>query len=158
MIFFLRFFVLKGFHIWNIFLCIRRKCVSYWVKYLKKSLKQEIRFMIFIVLRVLRNAFKKTIKTVLQSRTKCLDLSKKMKQNWIGLQIFHICFCAIFTVQKKKFSIKDFFSKWLNPPFPADLVTFTEEIFNAKLHFLCSVLAATTNITILKGELGSVPT
>ena len=27
---------------------------------------------------------------------------------------------------------------WLNPQFSADLVTFTEEIFNGKLHFLCS--------------------
>ena len=36
------------------------------------------------------------------------------------------------TAQKMKFSIKDFFSK-------ADLVTFTEEILNAKLHFLCSL-------------------
>ena len=27
-----------------------------------------------------------------------------------------------------------------NPQFPADLVTFTEEIFNGILHFLCSVL------------------
>ena len=27
-----------------------------------------------------------------------------------------------------------------NPQEPADLVTFTEEILNAKLHFLCSVL------------------
>ena len=26
-----------------------------------------------------------------------------------------------------------------NPQFPADLVTFTEEIRNEKLHFLCSV-------------------
>ena len=25
-----------------------------------------------------------------------------------------------------------------NPHFPADLVTFTEEILNGKLHFLCS--------------------
>ena len=25
-----------------------------------------------------------------------------------------------------------------NPQFPADLVTLTEEIFNGKLHFLCS--------------------
>ena len=32
-----------------------------------------------------------------------------------------------------KFFIKDFFSK-----FPADLVAFTEEILNGKLHFLCS--------------------
>ena len=26
---------------------------------------------------------------------------------------------------------------WSNPQFPADLVTFTEEILNGKLHFLC---------------------
>ena len=26
-----------------------------------------------------------------------------------------------------------------NPQFPADLVIFTEEILNGKLHFLCSV-------------------
>ena len=35
------------------------------------------------------------------------------------------------TAQKMKFSIK-------NPQFPADLVTFTEEILNGKLHFLRS--------------------
>ena len=28
---------------------------------------------------------------------------------------------------------------WANPQIPADLVTFTEEFLNAKLHFLCSV-------------------
>ena len=28
---------------------------------------------------------------------------------------------------------------WPNPQFPADLVTFTEEILNEKLHFLSSV-------------------
>ena len=27
---------------------------------------------------------------------------------------------------------------WPNPQFPADLVTFTEEILNGKLNFLCS--------------------
>ena len=27
---------------------------------------------------------------------------------------------------------------WLNPQFSADLVTFNEEIYNGKLHFLCS--------------------
>ena len=27
---------------------------------------------------------------------------------------------------------------WPNPQFPADLVTFTEEILNGKLHLLCS--------------------
>ena len=29
---------------------------------------------------------------------------------------------------------------WPNPQIPADLVTFTEEILNGKLHFLCSVV------------------
>ena len=27
---------------------------------------------------------------------------------------------------------------WRDPQFPADLVTFTEEILSGKLHFLCS--------------------
>ena len=40
---------------------------------------------------------------------------------------------SVYTAQKMKFFIKDFFSK-----FPADLVAFTEEILNGKLHFLCS--------------------
>ena len=35
-----------------------------------------------------------------------------------------------------KFSVKDFFSKC--DQFPADLVTFTAEILNGKLHFLFS--------------------
>ena len=39
------------------------------------------------------------------------------------------------TAQKLKFSIKDFFSKCENTQFPLDLVTFTEEILNGKLHF-----------------------
>ena len=28
---------------------------------------------------------------------------------------------------------------WPNPQLPADLVTFTEEFLNGKLHFLCNV-------------------
>ena len=31
---------------------------------------------------------------------------------------------------------------WPNPQFPADLVTFTEEILNEKLHFLYSDLSS----------------
>ena len=31
---------------------------------------------------------------------------------------------------------------WPNPQFLTDLVTFTEEILNGKLHFLCSVLTS----------------
>ena len=44
------------------------------------------------------------------------------------------------TAQKMKFSITDFFSKCdqIHPQFSTDLVTFTEEICNGKLHFLCS--------------------
>ena len=40
------------------------------------------------------------------------------------------------TAQKKKFSIKDFFSKCDQET--VNLVTFTEEILKRKLHFLCS--------------------
>ena len=37
-----------------------------------------------------------------------------------------------------KFSIKDFFNKYDQIRSFADLVTFTAEILNEKLHFLCS--------------------
>ena len=43
----------------------------------------------------------------------------------------------IFTTQKMKFSIMDLFNKWVNPQFYADMFTFTEEILNGKVHFLC---------------------
>ena len=36
-----------------------------------------------------------------------------------------------------------------NPWFPADLVTFTEEIINGKLHFLCSVLKKSFAVYII---------
>ena len=44
---------------------------------------------------------------------------------------------APITAQKMKFLINDFFSKC--DQIRTDLVTFTEEIINEKLHFLCSV-------------------
>ena len=48
-------------------------------------------------------------------------------------------YTQIFTAQKMKFSMKGFFSKFDQiRRFPADLVTFTEEILNVKLHFMCS--------------------
>ena len=37
---------------------------------------------------------------------------------------------------------------WPNPQFPADLVTFTEEIFNGKLHFSCSVLSSNQKLKV----------
>ena len=36
---------------------------------------------------------------------------------------------------------------WLNPPFPAVLVTFTEEIPNGKLHFLYSAVSDHFTVT-----------
>ena len=42
-----------------------------------------------------------------------------------------------------KFSIKNFFSKCDQIKFPANLVTFTKDILNEKLHFLCNVSVAT---------------
>ena len=46
----------------------------------------------------------------------------------------------IFTAQKKKFSINNFFSNYVKPQETADLVTFTEKIFNAKFIF-CTVIS-----------------
>ena len=34
---------------------------------------------------------------------------------------------------------------WPNPQYPEDLVTFTEEIFNGKLYFLCSDYSCPSN-------------
>ena len=39
---------------------------------------------------------------------------------------------------------------WPNPQFPADLVTFTEEIFNGKLHFLCRVSCRPLAFNLIK--------
>ena len=52
----------------------------------------------------------------------------------------------IYTAQKMKFSIKDFFSNcgFGHIQETADLVTFTEEILNGKLNFLCSVTTTFT--------------
>ena len=41
---------------------------------------------------------------------------------------------------------------WPNPQFPADLVTFTEEILNGKLHFLCSENSKGLQDATLKGH------
>ena len=41
---------------------------------------------------------------------------------------------VVYTAQKMMFSIKDFFSKC------DQIHTFTEEILNGKLHFVCSVI------------------
>ena len=48
--------------------------------------------------------------------------------------------------KKTKFSIKDFFSK-CDQTRSTDLVTFTEEILNGKLHFLCSERALQQQFT-----------
>ena len=47
------------------------------------------------------------------------------------------CYC---TAQKKEVFHEGFFQEmWPIPQETADLVTFTEETLNKKLHFLCSV-------------------
>ena len=38
---------------------------------------------------------------------------------------------------------------WSNPQFPMDLTTFTEEILNGKLHFLCSERISFTYCTLI---------
>ena len=45
---------------------------------------------------------------------------------------------------------------WPNPQFPADLVTFTEEIFNGKLHFLCSFKQGTWISPTHKGQISTM--
>ena len=82
-----------------------------------------------------------------------LSLRKAIPPNFLLPNFWYVeswcCFNIIkkyfaITAQKMKLSIKDLFSKcdqihgFLQ--FPADLVTFTEEILNEILHFLCSVL------------------
>ena len=39
---------------------------------------------------------------------------------------------------------------WLNRQFPADLVTFTEEILDGKLYFLCSATIFLKNVSGLR--------
>ena len=55
---------------------------------------------------------------------------------------------ALFTAQKMKFSIKNFFSKCV--------VTFTEEILNGKLYFLCSDCAEMDNRSSVDGPFNVV--
>ena len=45
---------------------------------------------------------------------------------------------------------------WPNPQFPANLVTFTEEILNGKLHFLCSVICTKASFNKAAGVSGIV--
>ena len=54
---------------------------------------------------------------------------------------------ALYTAQKMKFYMKDFFSNCeANSQFPSDLVTFTEEILNGKLiQFDAICLASPSN-------------
>ena len=57
------------------------------------------------------------------------------------MEYLRLKYGAIITAQKMKFPIKNFFSKCDQiRRRSADLVTFTEEILNGRLHSLCSVL------------------
>ena len=65
----------------------------------------------------------------------CLHYEKDILSN-ISEMFFSLGLrLLIFTAQKMKFPIKDFFSKCDQI---LDLVTFAEEILNGELHFLCS--------------------
>ena len=71
------------------------------------------------------------------------------RKRWAELMFQFIVFIKLqrgvaYTAQKMKFSIKDFFSK-CDQIRRKLLVTFTEEILNGKLHFLCSVILITDN-------------
>ena len=57
---------------------------------------------------------------------------------------FFITNTGLITAQKMKFSNKNFFSKCGQIQFPADLVTFTEETLNGKLHFFMQLILFTT--------------
>ena len=57
---------------------------------------------------------------------------------WLLLWDFISNLMSAFTAQKMEFSIMDFFRN-VTKSAETDLVTFTEEILNGKLHFLCSV-------------------
>ena len=46
---------------------------------------------------------------------------------------------------------------WPNPQFPADLVTFTEKIFNRKLHILCRTGWAQSQQIITRAVLRAQP-
>ena len=73
-----------------------------------------------------------------QIYTEAVKCAALLKVTILSRNIFLI-YSIMVTVQKMIFSIKYFFGKCdQNPQFPADLVTFTEEILNGKLHFLCS--------------------
>ena len=61
------------------------------------------------------------------------------------LSFYYKAFPVTATAQKMQFSIKGFFSKCDQIRSTADLVTFTEEIVNGKLHFLCSEPLPDTN-------------
>ena len=65
---------------------------------------------------------------------------KVAKNQCLALSLENTYLVADLTAQKMKFSIKDFSGKCDQiRSFFADLVTFTEEILNGKLHFLNSV-------------------
>ena len=57
-----------------------------------------------------------------------------------------------FTVQKLKFSFKDFFSKCDQNP---QLVTFAEEILSGKLHFSCSAFSEMPSVAKLSIKLSN---
>ena len=83
------------------------------------------------------------VKSNMQQENESSLLTKKMYLFDVHIIFFKIgvfYHLKVDTAQEMRFSIKDFFSKCdQKPKFPADLVTFTEEILNRKLHFFAVV-------------------
>ena len=81
----------------------------------------------------------KTFAVLLEKHLKASEISNGILIEEDVLNVHPLIYNSIgseITTQKTKFSIKNFYSKC--DQFPADLITFTEEILNGKLHFLYS--------------------
>ena len=69
-------------------------------------------------------------------------MNKEVARTSRQIQVFHQQnFIKLNTVQKMEFDTEDFFSKYEQIQFPADLFTFNKGILNGKRHFLCSEMS-----------------
>ena len=66
-----------------------------------------------------------------------LNISKNIEIKYL----FHLkTYFHVTDTFHKSCKLRKSIINYLNPQFPADLVTFTKEILKGKLHFLCSAL------------------
>ena len=94
-----------------------------------------------VSLTVLIGERKAWVRNILAPNIRRFDIEEEITKiiAWIGSEknsalIVSVNLSYISTAQKMKFSIKDFFSKC-----DQICMTFTEEMLNGKLHFLCNV-------------------